>query len=122
MDELCAAAMAELSNRYPEYHLQFVMADWIAPDQFAKALVFWVVDSSTDLADIAPALNYGIPLLVPESSAVLKQACVAANCGLFYQTQAEAMACLIYLASNPAVRDFLARNASNSRMLKAAAQ
>lgn len=114
MDELCAAAIAEIASRHPQYHFQFVMSDWIALDQFANASVFWVVDPCAGLADVAPALQYGIPLLVPESSSTLKQACIAGNCGLFYQTKAEAIACLIYLVDNPAVRKFLAKNALSS--------
>jgi hypothetical protein len=77
------------------------MSDWIAPDQLARASLFWVVDPAMDLADIAPALQYDIPLLVPETSSVLKQACAKDNYCLFYRTEAEAMACLVYLLSNP---------------------
>jgi hypothetical protein len=123
MDQLCAAAIAKIAHRHPQHHLQFVMSDWIAADQFARASVFWVVDPSTEIAAIAPALQCGVPLLVPEASSALKQACITGNCGLFYQTQAEAMACLIYLVSNPVVREFLARNATaNSPRFMAAAQ
>jgi hypothetical protein len=114
MDEVCAAAIAEIARRHPEYHLRFVMSDWIAPDQLASAAVFWVVDPAAGLANIAPALQHGIPLLVPESSSALKQACIQGNYGLFYQTEAEAAACLIYLVSNPATRNVLARNAAAS--------
>jgi hypothetical protein len=114
VDDLCAAAISEIGLRYPEHHFQFVMSEWLTIDQFARALAFWVVDSAVELADIAPALQYGIPLLVPEASTVLKDACIAGNYGLFYQTRIEAMACLAYLAGHPDVRAFLARNAAAS--------
>src|ERR1700722_9903731 len=90
----CAAAIDQIAHRYPEYHLQFVMSDWIAADQLVNASVFWVVDPATEM----PAIPPGIPLLVPEGSAGLQNACIASH-GLFYQTEEEAMAALIHLVS-----------------------
>ena len=94
MDELCASLIAEIAHAHPQYHLQFVMSDWIAPDQISRAAVFWVVDATTEMADIEPALQYGLPLLAPQASGALSEACMRSN-GLFYQTKEEAMTALI---------------------------
>lgn len=98
IDELCASVIAEIAHAHPQYHFQFVMSDWITPDQLAKAAVFWVVDATAEMADIAPVLQYDIPLLAPESSGALREACMKSN-GLFYRTKEEAMISLIHLAT-----------------------
>jgi hypothetical protein len=96
--EPCASAIDQIAHQHPQYHLQFVMSDWIAADQLANASVFWIVDAATEIADIAPALKYGTPLLVPEGLGSLRDACIASH-GLFYQTEQEAMSSLIHLVS-----------------------
>ena len=100
MDELCAAVIAEIAHAHPQYHLQFVMNDWISADQLARAAVFWVVDATAEIADIAPVLQYDIPLLAPEASRALRESCTRSN-GLFYQTKEEAMISLIRLVAPP---------------------
>jgi hypothetical protein len=108
---LCTKAVPQIAERCPDLNLQFVMSDWLAEDQIRRAVVYWVLDAAAELGDIEIALRCGIPLLVPEQSQVLRQACIEGNCGLFYETQEEAIACVVYLIRNPATRATLGENA-----------
>ena len=109
--ELCIQAVPQAAQSCPGLNLRFVMSDWLAEDQIRQAMVYWVMDAAAELRDIRIALRCGIPLLVPEQSAVLRQACIEGNCGLFYQDAEEAIACVAYLAGNPAMRAALGENA-----------
>jgi hypothetical protein len=109
--ELCTKAVPQIAAGGPGLNLQFVMSDWLAEDQLRGAVVYWVMDAAAGLQDIRIALRCGIPLLVPEQSQVLRQACIDGNCGLFYRDQEEAIACVIYLVRNPAPRAALGENA-----------
>jgi hypothetical protein len=109
--ELCTKAVLQIAESCPDLNLQFVMSDWLAEDQIRRAVVYWVLDAAAEPQDIRIALRCGIPLLVPEQSQVLRQACIEGNCGLFYQNQEEAIACVIYLVRNPATRAALGENA-----------
>ena len=103
IDEPCAAAIVEIERAHSEYHLQFVMSNWISPDQLETASVFWIVDPSTELANITPILQHAIPLLAPESCSGLRQACISST-GAFYQTKAEAIDRLIELSGRRKTR------------------
>jgi len=109
--ELCTKAVPQIAGSCPDLNWQFVMSDWLAEEQIRRAAVYWVLDAAAGLQDIRIALRCGIPLLVPEQSQALKQACIEGNCGLFYQNLEEAVACVIYLARNPAITAALGENA-----------
>ncbi|MGA2037784.1 MAG: glycosyltransferase [Bryobacteraceae bacterium] len=109
--ELCTRAVPLAAESCSGLKLQFVMSDWLAEDQVRAALVYWVMDAAAELKDIEIALRWGVPLLVPEQSQVLRRACVEGNCGLFYENQEEAIACVNYLVHNPAARAALGENA-----------
>jgi hypothetical protein len=108
---LCTKAVPQIAERCPDLNLQFVMSDWLAEDQIRRAAVYWVVDAAAGSEDIRVALRFGIPLLVPEQSEELLQACIEGNCGLYYQSWEDAAACLIYLVRNPATAAALGENA-----------
>jgi hypothetical protein len=109
--ELCTKAVPQIATSCPGLKLQFVMSDWLAEDQLRRAAVYWVLDAAAGLQDIRVALRCGIPLLVPEQSQALRQACIEGNCGLFYRDLEEAIACVVYLVRNPATTAALSENA-----------
>src|SRR5271157_448401 len=109
--ELCTKAVPQIAESCPDLNLQFVMSDWLAEDQIRRAVVYWVLDAAAGPRDIRIALQCGIPLVVPEQSQALRQACIEGNCGLFYRNREEAIACVIYLVRNPAIRAALGENA-----------
>jgi hypothetical protein len=109
--DLCTKAAPQIAESCPDQNLQFVMSDWLAEDQIRRSAVYWVLDAAAGLPDIRIALRYGIPLVVPEQSPALRQACIEGNCGLFYQNSEEAIACVIYLVRNPATAAALGENA-----------
>jgi glycosyltransferase involved in cell wall biosynthesis len=109
--DLCIKAVPQIAAGCPDLDLQFVMSDWLAEDQIRRAALYWVLDAAAGLGDIRFALQCGIPLLVPEYSPALRQACIEGNCGLFYRNAEEAVACAIYLVRNPATAAAMGQNA-----------
>jgi len=109
--ELCTRAVPQIAAGCPGLNLQFVMSDWLAEDQMRQAVVYWVMDAAAGLQDVRIALRCGVPLLVPEQSRALRQACIDGNRGLFYQNQEEVLACVICLIRNPTTQAALGENA-----------
>lgn len=110
MNPECARAIAELGPGWQANNRQFVMSEWLAPDQFRRAALLWIVDDSAPWGDVRFALSHRIPLLVPENNALMKQVCVSANCGLWYRDEVGVRLCLDLLLANDTVREDLGEN------------
>jgi glycosyltransferase involved in cell wall biosynthesis len=91
---------------------RFVMAEWIDETLLAGAAMLWVVDGSTDPDVVAAAARRGLPVLVPAGSDALQRFCLDGNCGLYYEDEDEAVACIELLLRNEPVRRALGRNAA----------
>jgi glycosyltransferase involved in cell wall biosynthesis len=108
----CSRAVADLWESAEERaRYRFVMADWLAEDQFARGLILWVSGSDWSGETICRALRQGIALLVPESSRELRDLCRTQRCGVYYGDAAEAREALRYLHEN---RELLGQLGSNA--------
>jgi hypothetical protein len=76
--------------------LRFVLADWIAADQIARAEVAWVVAKSISAEDLAAIRSAAGPLLLPADCAPGIEVPARA---VLYRTEDEAAAGLVSLLS-----------------------
>lgn len=122
VDAECARVITEFGHNTGNNGYYFVMKDWLSEDQLSRTTLLWVVDRSTSCDDVHPALQYGIPLLVPEQNSPLRQLCISARCGIWYRDETDAPLCLEYLLASDSIREHLGANgqayltASNIRL------
>ena len=106
----CARVVAAFGQNGQGNDCHFVMSEWLNDNQFRRAVLLWVVDSSTTCDDVNPALRSAIPLLVPEESPQLIQLCVDASCGMWYRNEIDARLCLEHLLASSTIREHLGAN------------
>jgi len=109
-DGRCVQAIAEISAGHSCPTARFVMDEWLEEHQLAMASLFWIVTTDASVKAALPALERGVPLLVPAEHGELKEICMEGQCGLYYETAAEAAACVIWLLENEDARAALGSN------------
>jgi glycosyltransferase involved in cell wall biosynthesis len=87
-----------------------VAAEWLTSDQLEQAAVLWITDDTIPSEGLTRALALGVPLLAMETNTKMKAICAQERCGLYYESTAEAIAVLRYLAEHEEVRAALGRN------------
>ena len=105
----CSKVIDRLTRARSHEHYRFVLNEWLEDDG-SDAQLLWVVDSRVQVADLVPWLAKEVPLLVPEHHLELKNFCVTAQCGLYYDGPADAEACLHRLLADSALRQALGGN------------
>jgi glycosyltransferase involved in cell wall biosynthesis len=98
----------------PAPNRHFVMAEWLNDIQLQQAALLWIFGDDVSWQLIYRFQAHGVPLLVPEENAGLREYCRRHQCGLYYGRASEAQACIDYLLSAPAVRSALGRNSSKA--------
>jgi glycosyltransferase involved in cell wall biosynthesis len=107
-----ARVIARLArDRWPD-RPRFVMVEWADETLLAGAALLWAVDGSADPGLVAAAARRGLPILVPAGSEELQRLCLEGNCGLYYEDEDEAVACIELMLQNEAARCALGRNAA----------
>jgi len=96
--------------RYGPAARRTVMADWLDENDLRSASLIWVTDPALSAANVQPLLRSHAPLLVAESNEELRNLCRDFQCGLFYRDAREAVACIDYLAANPAIAKAMGKN------------
>lgn len=107
----CARIIECASLGHEDNRIRYVSSDWLSKEDFANALVLWVVDDSTPREAIQSAFDNAVPLLVPEANRSLQALCESTGGGLWYRTSDEAQACIQFLLENPPMRLALGEDA-----------
>jgi hypothetical protein len=106
----CAKAIEDFLSDQLSDKYQFLMSEWLSPDQFRRATILWVVDDSEPWNDVHFALRNRIPLVIPHDNLLMKELCITASCGMSYGDANEARYCLTVLLHDDFVRQHLGAN------------
>lgn len=110
MDSCCTDGMEQIASEFVG-GVRFVKQEWLQDDQLPEADLLWVLDESVRLEDVVLALQYKLPLLVPETNTELTEVCRQANCGLYYATAFEAVECIKSIIRDRPLQASLGENA-----------
>jgi glycosyltransferase involved in cell wall biosynthesis len=109
-DDRCLETVEAISRNRSCPPCRLAMAEWLADDELARASLFWVVGAGIPPQGLLSALQVGIPVLVPAECHELKQICVEGECGLYYDTAAEAAESIFWFLNDEGMRKQLGRN------------
>ncbi|MBV8808487.1 MAG: hypothetical protein JO033_07415 [Acidobacteriaceae bacterium] len=106
----CAQAMEDFSASQQGNRCEFSMSEWLDETQFRQAALLWIVDDSQPWNTVHFALQNQIALLVPADNIPMRQLCINASCGVFFQDAADVRACLEFLLTNEVARTRMGAN------------
>lgn len=84
-----------------ELRVRLAHVDWLDDAALAAMRLVWVVDPDVTIEELAPHLRHGVPLLVPQASAALRELCRSRGAGLYYADAEDVIAVLRHLAAEP---------------------
>jgi glycosyltransferase involved in cell wall biosynthesis len=100
VDSNCARAMTRLGQYLADTQPYMLMSEWLTEKQVERARLAWAVDCAISITAFSSVANKGLPSLIPENNVGLLQICKQYNCGLYYNDEEDAAACIAYILTH----------------------